>query len=170
MRKTTTLSRGLCLALALSAHTALAAKPEVWPTRIDCGGIRFELNSYCTPSHDEFTLNECTRQTLSIPAQQQSIALPNPDKKGLRTFKAARANGVELFVTSAHCAVVEGKPYLELYYSTGGGHNEYDEFVEFYDATLKPIHDKSDRKLIDAILKIADKSKSIDVRSIMPEP
>jgi len=168
MRKTRTLARCLCLTLALSAHTVFAAKPEVWPTRVDCGGIRFELNSYCTPSHEEFTLNECTRQTLSIPAQQQSVALPNPDKKGLRTFKAAHAHGVDLFVTSAHCAVVEGKPYLELYYSTGGGHNDYDEFVEFYDAALKPIHDEGNRKLIDFIVKTADKNKGIEVKSIMP--
>lgn len=168
MRNTGPLSCCIGLALALSAHAALAATPEVWPTRIDCGGIRFEINSYCAPSHDEFTLNECTRQTLSIPALQQSVALPNPDKKGLRTFKAARANGVELFVTSAHCAVVEGKPYLELYYSTGGGHNDYDEFVEFYDAALKPIHDEGNRKLIDSILKITGKSKGIEVKSIMP--
>ncbi|WP_018607518.1 hypothetical protein [Uliginosibacterium gangwonense] len=164
------ISRCLCLALALSPHVALAATPEVWPTRIDCGGIRFELTSYCTPSHAEDSLNECTRQTLSIPARQQNIALPNPDKKGARTFKAAHAHGVALFVTSAQCALLEGKPYLELNYSTGGGHNAYDEFVEFYDASLKPIHDEGNSALINAIIKSADRSKSIEVKSIMPSP
>lgn len=159
---------GICLAAVLGCtgnQDSTAAGTNPWKQEIQCGNTRYQITSECVASGSDMELNTCKQQTLTQLDIHKTIALPNPTKADAKGIAKAGNTG-SLFATIWSCVALGQRQFLQVYYSTGGRHGEYEELLEFYDEKLTPLH-KTDKKLADALSKARQYRKKT-VQSIMP--
>lgn len=109
---------------------------ELWVETMDCGGIRYRIESNCQASGSDMELNDCSSQRLVVEqgGSKRTIRLPNPLPAESETLRLEK-----LFVVQWGCVTAAEGSYAVLYYSQGGGSAEGYENVEFYDGAGKPV-------------------------------
>jgi hypothetical protein len=139
---------------------------EVWREEISCGNMTFKIQSECRASGSSEEINQCKSQALSNTNINNWIPLPQPkksDKEGMERAGVAR----RLWATSWRCVTIDTTNYLRIDFSTGGGREAYDEYVEAYDEYLHPTH-LDDKTKYSLILKNSLRTPAIPIKSIMP--
>lgn len=146
-----------------------ASKFETWTEKTRCGESMFVLESVCKKSNDDFTLNECKSQTLSIQhdKRDKKVKLPELNAFSTRIVKEVGGDINNLFVTRWACIRSDRTNVMVLRYSTGGGSAPYSESEAVYDEKGNLLEEKYDPRGKSALIDTDRKLKP--VRSIMPE-
>jgi hypothetical protein len=169
MPKDYALTRYLVLiGLAFAAANANAKGWELWTERMQCGAVRYQIQSECKKSVDPYTLNECRPQQLRVTYRGKTriVTLPQLQKSDEEGLKKAGRSIHDFFVTQWTCTGDESAQAAALYYSVGGGTGPYVDIMTIYNSHGNFIEDDRD---ITFNMLVTERKRMTSVRAIMPD-
>lgn len=154
--------------LSVLTVNCIADDKELWIEQMQCGEIRYEIESDCKKSTEPDTLNECKSQQLRIThdGNTRMEALPRFEKSSAKGIREAGRSVNDFFVTQWACVDGGAHKVAVLYYSVGGGTGAYVDAATVYGAEGILIEDEESATVRIAM---ANLGRMRAVKSIMPD-